>query len=110
MAVMNTVKKMKETVLQSTGQEVEFAYSAPRAAKVSIAGSFNSWSTTSMPMKKGKDGMWRIKLKLPHGRHEYKYFVDGAWAQDVPGSEMVPNAFGTSNCVVTVGGAARKVA
>lgn len=116
MEVMETVKKMKESVamLRSVGagrQEVEFTFSAPGAGQVCLAGKFNNWSTSSLPMKKGKDGIWRIKLRLPEGKHEYKYFVDNAWVQDVPGCDAVPNAFGTSNCIITVGGgAARKAA
>jgi hypothetical protein len=41
-------------------------------------------------------------MKLPRGKCEYKYFVDGAWAQDISGAEMIPNPFGTSNCVINV--------
>ena len=55
-----------------------------------------------MPMKKGRDGTWRIKVKLPPGKHEFKYFIDGAWAQNIPGTEMVPNPFGTYNGVIGV--------
>jgi 1,4-alpha-glucan branching enzyme len=55
-----------------------------------------------MPMKKGKDGTWRIMVKLSPGRYEYKYFVDGTWAQDIPGAELAPNPFGTNNCVIGI--------
>ncbi len=115
MGVMETVKKMKESAAMpltaGAGQEVEFAFSAPGARNVSLAGKFNDWNTSSMPMKKGKDGIWRIKLKLPQGKHEYKYFVDGAWVHEVPGCNAVPNAFGTHNCVIIVGrGASGKAA
>jgi 1,4-alpha-glucan branching enzyme len=53
-------------------------------------------------MKKEKDGTWRIRLKLSPGKYEYKYFVDGAWASDQSCSELVPNQFGTDNCVISV--------
>jgi 1,4-alpha-glucan branching enzyme len=115
MAVMETVKKMRDSItLPRTAegeQELEFAFSAPGARNVNLAGKFNDWNTSSLPMKKGKDGIWRAKLKLPQGKHEYKYFVDGAWVHDVPGCDVVTNAFGTHNCVITVkGGASRKAA
>jgi 1,4-alpha-glucan branching enzyme len=55
-----------------------------------------------MLMKKEKDGTWRIKLKLPPGKYEYRYFIDGAWASDQSCSELVPNPFGTDNCVMSV--------
>lgn len=106
MTVLETVKKMKESVRRSrisgTLQEVEFTLYAPEAKKVYIAGKFNDWNTESMPMKKSKDGTWRIKIKLSPGKYEYKYFVDGTWAQDIPGAELAPNPFGTYNCVIGV--------
>lgn len=103
MAALETAKKIKE----SRGRpgkvlEVEFTFHAPDAKRVFIAGTFNDWNTKSMPMKKGKDRTWRIVIKLSPGRYEYKYFVDGAWAEDLPGVDMVPNSLGTYNCIIGV--------
>lgn len=53
-------------------------------------------------MKKGKDGVWRVKVKMSPGRYEYKYFVDGAWSQELSGSDVVTNPFGTQNCVIGI--------
>lgn len=106
MAIMEQSKKMKKTVvapkMESREQTVEFSYYAPAAKKVCLAGKFNAWNTNSLSLKKGKDGTWRISIKLQPGQHEYKFFVDGAWAQDVPCSDKVPNPFGTYNCVMGV--------
>ena len=106
MAVTDIVKKRSSAIVGTqkavAAQEVEFAYPAPEAGKVCIAGKFNGWDTGSTPMKKGKDGVWRIRLKLPPGQYEYKYFVDGAWASDQKCSELVPNPFGTNNCLISV--------
>ena len=105
MAVMRAVKKVKDLVAPATiaqTQEVEFTFHAPAAKRVSVAGTFNDWNTNSMPLKKDKDGTWRKKIMLAPGRHEYKYFVDGAWAQDIPCAEIALNAFGTYNCVIGV--------
>ena len=106
MAALEVVKKMRESMsrpqMAGTTHEVEFTFHAPEAKKVCIAGKFNDWNTSSKPMKKGKDGNWRIKLNLSPGKHEYKYFVDGAWASDLSCSELVPNPFGTENCVISV--------
>ena len=105
---MGTMEKIRGSVktpqTAETGQEVEFAFSAPKAGNVCLAGKFNNWNTSSLPMKKGNDGIWRTKLKLPQGRHEYKYLVDNAWIHEVPGCEVVLNAFGTHNCVIAVKG------
>ncbi len=106
MPMMEPIKKMKETVSASnyavSSREVEFAFFAPNAKKVFVAGKFNNWNTKSMPMKKGKDGTWRVKIKLSPGTYEYKYFADDAWVQDIPGAALVPNSFGTNNFVLTV--------
>ena len=106
MALRETVKKMKDAISKAgtTGvvREVEFTFSAPEAKKVCIAGTFNAWNTKSIPMKKDKGGTWRSTVKLSPGMYEYKYCVDGAWAQDIRGAEVVPNAFGTYNSVIRV--------
>jgi 1,4-alpha-glucan branching enzyme len=103
MAALETVKKIKESTGKAASmKQIEFTFRASAAKKVYLAGTFNDWNTKSMPMKKSKDGTWRIMLKLSPGRYEYKYFVDGMWAQDVPSTESTPNPFGTKNCVIDV--------
>jgi 1,4-alpha-glucan branching enzyme len=117
MEMRETVKKLKESVgvamrkeifsvdlfsKKDKGQEVEFTCYAPKAAKVSLAGKFNDWNQKSLPMKKNKDGYWKVSIKLSPGRHEYKYFIDGAWSQDTAGAEKVLNSFGTFNNVIGV--------
>jgi 1,4-alpha-glucan branching enzyme len=102
MSALETVRKIKKSIGRAaTKPQVEFTCRAPEAKKVCIAGTFNDWNTKSMPMKKGKDGTWRIMVKLSP-RYEYKYFVDGTWAQDIPGAELASNPFGTNNCVIGV--------
>lgn len=106
MSALEAVKKTRESTgmpqMAGAAHEVEFTLHAPEALKVCIAGKFNAWNTSSMPMKKGKDGTWRIKLNLPPGQHEYKFFVDGGWIVDRSCSEFVPNPFGTDNCLIAV--------
>ncbi len=80
MESLEVVKSMKEFLgkhrTMGTSREVEFTLAAPKAKKVCIAGKFNAWHMTSMPMKKSADGTWKIKLKLLPGTYEYKYVVD----------------------------------
>jgi len=85
-----------------SGKDVEISFCAPEATEVYVAGEFNRWDTRSLPMKKDKDGVWKAKVKLLPGRHEYKLFADGAWVEDIPGADSVPNAFGTPNFVISV--------
>lgn len=105
MPAVESVRKVRGSVMkksQPTEQFVEFTYYAPDAKKVCLAGKFNAWNTKSLPMKKDKDGTWRIKIMLASGRHEYKYVVDDAWCENLPGSEMTINSFGTCNYVMGV--------
>jgi 1,4-alpha-glucan branching enzyme len=119
MEMRETVKKLKESVgvamrkeiftidlfskkIKVKVQELEFTCYAPKATKVCLAGKFNDWNPKSLPMRKNKDGYWRVSLKLSPGRHEYKYFIDGAWAPDMAGADRVLNSFGTYNNVIGV--------
>ena len=106
MASLEVVKSMKESLVRrrtiGTSREVEFTLPAPKAKNVCIAGKFNDWNMTSMPMKKSTDGTWKIKLKLLPGKYEYKYVVDGTWVKDMTRSETALNPFGTYNSVMSV--------
>ena len=94
-----SVIKKKEKSIKKT---VEFTFSAPDAKEVFLAGEFNGWDNQSLPMKRGKDGVWRTKINLAHGRYEYKFFVDNAWVESLPGVEQVSNPLGTRNFIVLV--------
>jgi len=106
MSALEVVKSIKESLSRhqaiGTKHEIEFTVSAPKAKKVCIAGNFNDWNMTSMPMKKSAEGTWKIKLKLSSGKYEYKFVVDGIWDQDMSSSETVLNSFGTYNNVISV--------
>lgn len=94
-----SVNKKKERPVE---KKVEFTFNAPDARKVFLAGEFNNWDTQSLPMKKSKDGVWKTKIKLPPGRHEYKFFADNVWVESLPGVEQVSNPLGTRNFIVWV--------
>jgi len=79
---------------------VEFLLAMPTAAAVSVAGTFNNWDGRRNPMRKGNDGLWRSKVWLPPGRHEYRFVVDGQWISDPKAAEAVPNPYGGSNSVL----------
>jgi len=83
-------------------KKVELRYADPNAKEVFVAGDFNGWDTSSHPMKRDKEGVWKVKLRLPPGRYEYKFFADGEWVHYVKGVERVPNPFGTENMVLWV--------
>jgi 1,4-alpha-glucan branching enzyme len=104
MPAIDVLRKLRDSVMKPkvNGQSVEFTYYAPHAKKAFLSGKFNSWNTTSHPMKKDKDGVWTIKVVLPSGRYEYKFFVDDAWCEDTSVSEVTPNPFRSHNYVIGV--------
>ena len=94
-----SVTKKKEESIEKT---IEFTFNAPDAKKVFLAGEFNGWDNQSLLMKKHKGGIWKKKIKLAPGRHEYKFFTDNVWVEILPGVEQVSNPLGTRNFIVWV--------
>lgn len=105
-AVKGTIQTKKSTTIlplppQSTS-EVKFSYQNSAAKEVYLAGDFNQWSPYTMPMSQDKDGVWRACIPLANGCYEYRFLVDGDWQNDPHACGIVPNEFGSCNCVVEV--------
>ena len=67
---------------------------APRARRVAVVSSFNSWDGKAHPLTKTSDGDWSITVFLAPGRVVYRFCVDGIPWLD-PGAEgRVVNASG----------------
>ena len=77
----------------------QFAFPAPTARQVSLAGDFNNWDTKAGPMHKGPDGVWHLSVALKPGRYEYRFFADEVWCNDPAAVEKAKNSLGTENCV-----------
>jgi len=86
----------------SRGKVVEISHPLPGANEVYLAGEFNGWNPQSLPMKKGKDGIWKARTKLQPGRYEYKLMADEVWIEDLADTERTGNPFGTRNFIVRV--------
>lgn len=86
----------------ASGKQVTFTLHAPDARAVSVAGSFNDWQPDATPLKRGRDGTWKVRIRVAPGAHEYRFCVDGEWSDDPAAEERVPNPFGGANCVRTV--------
>lgn len=79
------------------------AEAAAGAATITIAGDFNSWSSTETPLKKGKDGSFSVKLPLEAGKeYQFRYLIDGVrWENDWAADKYIPAPFSsTDNSVV----------
>ncbi len=93
---------IRKEPIKKNGKKVEFSLSAPEAKEVFLTGEFNHWDIRSMPMKRGKDGNWKVQASLLPGRYEYKFLADNRWVEDLPAGELTANSFGTWNLVLRV--------
>ena len=61
-----------------------FTYRSRKAASVSVSGNFSSW--TSMPMKRGVNGVWYYFYSVESDERpkdvKYKFCADGIWTHD----------------------------
>jgi len=74
------------------------------ARSVYIVGDFNNWDVMSTPMKRLKNGQWKITLELEPGReYRYRYLIDGSkWENDWCADKYIPNPFGGDDSVVVI--------
>lgn len=71
------------------------------AEQVSVAGTFNDWSTTQDKLY-FDNGLWVAEIALAPGKYQYKFVVDGTWMPDPNNPESVEDGVGSTNSVVTV--------
>ena len=88
--------------IANVNRMTQFAFQAPTARQVSLAGEFNNWDTQARPMHKGPDGVWHLSVALRPGRYEYRFFADGVWCDDPAAQQRAANSLGTENCVCVV--------
>jgi 1,4-alpha-glucan branching enzyme len=82
---------------------VTFKYAnQEHAGSATLAGEFNSWSTTDTPMKKLKDGSFSVTMTLKAGRsYTFRYVLDWTtWVNDPEADEYAVNEYGESNSVL----------
>ena len=74
------------------------------ASSVNLAGDFNNWDITSIPMKKLKGGEYTVSIDLQKGcEYQFKYLIDGkSWLNDRDADKHVSNEFLTENSVIVL--------
>lgn len=104
--VMSLAKKKgkEEGLMKKTQGKTTFTVMAPKAGRVAVTGSFNSWDKTGASLKKDKNGAWTGELSLKPGKYEYKFIVDGQWWTDPANKSTVRNSFGSDNSVIEIKG------
>jgi 1,4-alpha-glucan branching enzyme len=83
-------------------KKIEFTFKSAPGREVFIAGTFNAWDPSKTKLTERDAGLYRVSIKLPPGRHEYKFVVDGCWQTDPENPSGLLNDFGDLNSVITV--------
>lgn len=94
--------KSKSTAPPPPKRRVSFSLSAPDARNVKLVGDFTGWEDAAREMKRNGNGAWKTTVAVPPGQHEYRFIVDGQWADDPKCDVRKPNPFGGENCTRVV--------
>ncbi|MBN1825625.1 MAG: AAA family ATPase [Candidatus Eisenbacteria bacterium] len=85
------------------GDEVIFRLEAPHAREVRVAGEWNGWNPDEGVMTQDPiSGVWILRARIPEGRHQYRFIVDGAWIEDPENEDHDFGAEGFRNSVVQI--------
>ena len=85
----------------SLGKATIFSLDGYTSAKsVTLAGQFNVWNGSELPMQKTADG-WKINYVVGPGNYQYKFVVDGEWIND-PASQHMSSEGGYQNSLIAV--------
>lgn len=76
--------------------DTSFRVWAPNATTVSIAGSFNAWSTTANPLVADGGGTWSVDVAGDQRGEEYRIVIDGTLWKNDPRATDVTNSVGNS--------------
>jgi chromosome partitioning protein len=101
-----SVLSTQEEIEKSFGldiKEVTFAVESPAAKDIYIAGDFNDWMINDESrLARLENGCWEKRVRLPHGRYRYKFFVDGEWTIDSKNQGREINAFGSFDSIMEI--------
>ena len=77
----------------------------PEARSVSVVGTFNAWHEKGYEMAMDRvSGTWSLVLRLPSGRYEYAFVLDGKKIiADPEAAFLADDGFGNQNAVLIVG-------
>lgn len=86
-----------------TAEGVLFLQPRGIGKRVLVAGDFNGWSHTELPLvfDETRD-VFSARIVLPSGMWQYRLVIDGRWTPDPYNPHCIPNPFGELNSVVIV--------
>ncbi len=91
---------------EGTEVSVLFRLPLPRASRVQIIGSFNGWNPRGYDMRwEATRQEWTLRVRLPRGRHEYAFLVDGRSVVTDPQAFLYrEDGFGHRNALLIING------
>lgn len=98
---------LKKSFTKDGNCKVTFTVSAEAAqgAKtITLAGDFNSWSSTSTPLAKKSDGSFSVSVTLPADHEfQFRYLFDGnRWENDWSADKYVPAPFSNADNSIVI--------
>lgn len=84
--------------------KVTFTVVAKDAKSVVVVGDFNNWNAAEGELTKLKNGTFKAVIEIPKDTtYEFKYVIDGAFANEPEADSQVWNDFaGSENSVLSV--------
>jgi 1,4-alpha-glucan branching enzyme len=76
---------------------------AAEAESAFLVGDFNDWDEQATPMKKLKNGNFKVTVELePNRDYQFRYLVNGSqWHNDWDADKYVANPFSGDNSVIS---------
>ena len=102
----NTSQQNQSTAVSSLSAATFNFRPSAGARSVTIAGSFNNWSSSANPLSDPDgDGVWSAEIRLAPGTYQYKFVVNGSdWVIDPANTKRVPDGLGGENSEIVIGG------
>lgn len=85
--------------------EIRFRQRAPAGSSVSVIGSWNDWASgaPAQTLTPARDaGIWEVRVRVPAGRHRYRFLVDGKPQPPPAGARTAPDGFGGADELIEV--------
>jgi len=76
----------------------EFSLYAPSAKEVFLFGDMTHWQEGKLPMTRGADGVWHLRLQLRRGQWHYKFEVDTRRIPDPLNPMLAEDGMGMGEC------------
>jgi len=95
------VKKEKATTGRNK-RPITFEFQGEPRQEVYVAGTFNDWNSVELKLKENGGGVYHASFQVLPGTYEYKFVVNGEWCADPNCPDVVRNAHGSINSVITV--------